>query len=206
MENQEDNDALNNALKQLLLLDTLINMFGSDHTDKVDENRFEFQKKLGEGGFGAALLIKDKSTNELIVMKILKKKLLQSNDDYEKSYDKEVAILKRMNHPNIISFKGGEKDDEGNLIIFTDYADGGTVLDKIVEASENNTVLDEDVRLNYFVQVLNALKHVHENNIIHRDVKPDNVFLTKEGVVKLGDFGIAKSLEYTIELAKTQVG
>lgn len=72
--------------------------------------------------------------------------------------------------------------------------------------SQRGNLLPEDQILNWFVQLCLALKHVHDRKILHRDIKSQNVFLTKKGVVKLGDFGIARVLNSTVELARTCIG
>ena len=85
-----------------------------------------------------------------------------------------------------------------------DFADGGDMHTKIKE--RNGRLFDENQLIDWFVQVCLALKHVHDRKIIHRDLKAQNIFLTKTGRIKLGDFGIAKVLNSTMENAKTMVG
>ena len=72
--------------------------------------------------------------------------------------------------------------------------------------AQRGRLFPEDQILNWFVQLCLALKHVHDRKILHRDIKSQNVFLTKRGVVKLGDFGIARVLNSTVELARTCIG
>jgi len=85
-----------------------------------------------------------------------------------------------------------------------DYADGGDLSMKIKE--QNGKLFSEDEILNWFTQVCLAIKHIHDRKILHRDIKSQNIFLMKDGRVKLGDFGIAKCLNQTIDKAKTYVG
>ena len=88
-----------------------------------------------------------------------------------------------------------------------DYADGGDLQKKIKEAKENGmSYLTEDQILNWFTQICLAMKHCHDRKILHRDLKSGNIFLTSNGIVKLGDFGIAKVLSNTVEKAVTIVG
>ena len=89
-----------------------------------------------------------------------------------------------------------------------DYADGGDLTAKIKEAKEvgASNLLPEDTVLNWFTQICLAIKHCHDRKILHRDLKAQNVFLMKNGIVKLGDFGIAKVLNSTVEKAVTIVG
>lgn len=85
-----------------------------------------------------------------------------------------------------------------------DYADGGDLSKKI--KSTKGSYFSENQILNWFTQICLALKHVHDRKIIHRDLKCQNIFLTSENIVKLGDFGIAKPLQLTLEKIKTVVG
>ena len=89
-----------------------------------------------------------------------------------------------------------------------DYADGGDLTSKIKEAKEvgAGNLLPEDTILNWFTQICLAMKHCHDRKILHRDLKAGNVFLMNNGIVKLGDFGIAKVLNSTVEKAVTIVG
>jgi NIMA (never in mitosis gene a)-related kinase len=106
-----------------------------------------------------------------------------------------------------------------------DYADGGDLGDYLKKQRAQHVLLPEKQVLDWFVQMCLAMKHIHDRKILHRDLKSQNVsnvffcvhvcnavlffckvFLTKEGVVKLGDFGIAKVLEHTMECAETAIG
>lgn len=85
-----------------------------------------------------------------------------------------------------------------------EYADGGDLNKMIREAKGNH--FSESQILNWFTQICLAIKHIHDRKIIHRDLKCQNIFMTKEGYIKLGDFGIAKHLSKTLEKIKTVVG
>ena len=123
--------------------------------------------------------------------------------DQIKDANLEGEILKELEHPNIIHFR--EVQNHNNyLFIVMDYADGGDLSMKIKE--QNGKFFPEDKILDWFTQVCLAIKHIHDRRILHRDIKSQNIFLMKNGQVKLGDFGIAKCLDHTIDKAKTYVG
>lgn len=82
--------------------------------------------------------------------------------------------------------------ENGSLHIVLDYADGGDLGERIKAAREAGEPLEEIQILDYFVQIAAALAYVHHRNILHRDLKAPNIFLTSHGLIKLGDFGIAK--------------
>ena len=85
-----------------------------------------------------------------------------------------------------------------------DYADGGDLQIRI--RGQKGKFFNETQILDWFTQTCLAIKHIHDRKILHRDIKSQNIFLTKNGLVKLGDFGIAKCLNYTMDKAKTIVG
>ncbi|TRZ01695.1 hypothetical protein DNTS_006527 [Danionella cerebrum] len=92
----------------------------------------------------------------------------------------------------------------GCLYIVMDYCEGGDLFKKI--NNQRGTLFREEQILDWFVQICLALKHVHDRKILHRDIKSQNIFLTKDGTVQLGDFGIARVLNSTVELARTCIG
>ena len=87
-----------------------------------------------------------------------------------------------------------------------DYADGGDLQGHIKAQREKGGYLEESTILNWFTQICLAMKHCHDRKILHRDLKAQNIFLTTNGIIKLGDFGIAKVLNSTVEKAVTIVG
>ena len=111
-----------------------------------------------------------------------------------------------MRHPYIITYKESFMDKRC-LCIVMDYADGGDLYTKIANQKKIGKVCySEDQILDWFVQMALAIKHIHDRKILHRDLKSQNIFLTKKGMIKLGDFGIARVLSDTRSKAKTVVG
>ena len=167
-------------------------------------SKYKVKKLLGEGSFGKAFLCSRDSDEDLCVIKQIKVEDMtkQEKDDVIN----ESTILSKLDKPNIIKFfKFFEsKTPQQTFNIVTEYADGGDLSEKIKE--QNKTPFKESDILDYFTQICLALKHIHEKKIIHRDLKSGNVFLMKSGLVKLGDFGIAKTFKNTMDKAKTMVG
>ena len=87
-----------------------------------------------------------------------------------------------------------------------EFANEGDLNKKILEMKKKEIYFSEDTIWNWFTQICLALKHVHDRKVIHRDLKTQNIFLTNEGKVKLGDFGIAKPLMMTLDKIKTVIG
>lgn len=159
-------------------------------------------KILGEGSFGKCYLVQANSDNSKRVIKQVDLNPLSKPEQAE-AY-REAKVLEQLDHPNIIRFREVYKTKKNKLCIVMDYADGGDLASKI--KSQRSSPFPEDFILSVFVQLCLALKHVHDRKVIHRDLKPQNVFLMQSGNVKLGDFGIAKVLSRTVEQAKTLVG
>ncbi len=121
------------------------------------------------------------------------------------SIDTEVRILGKLNHPYIVTYYENFVVDN-SLCIVMEFADDGDLLKRVKEARTANESIPEDQVWTWASQLLQALSYLHSKKIIHRDLKSRNVFLMKNGVVKVGDFGISKVLQFTDDLAKTNVG
>ncbi|XP_054716580.1 probable serine/threonine-protein kinase nek3 [Uloborus diversus] len=162
---------------------------------------FKVIESLGEGSFGSALLVQDIQSKKCYVVK--KISMLNLNKQEKDEALKEVQVLSQMQHPNIITYHSSFEEND-NLYIVTDYCDGGDLYSKI--KAQNGVPFTEDQILDWFVQICLAVKHVHDRKILHRDIKTQNIFLTKSGIAKLGDFGIARVLSNTSDLARTCIG
>jgi serine/threonine protein kinase len=124
---------------------------------------------------------------------------------------KEVGFLAKLAHPAIIGYREWfEKTTQSYnqtrrvLYIVMEYADGGDL--SILIKNRRGKPFPEEQIVYYMVQMALALKHMHDRKIIHRDVKAENVFLNRKNQVKIGDFGISKSLERTLAQARTRIG
>ncbi|XP_077441349.1 serine/threonine-protein kinase Nek1 isoform X14 [Vanacampus margaritifer] len=164
-------------------------------------DKYEKVKKIGEGSFGKAVLVKAKKDGHQYVIKEVS--ISGMSDKERQESRKEVSVLANMSHPNIVQYK--ESFEEGGcLYIVMDYCEGGDLFKKI--NSQKGMLFTEEQILDWFVQICLALKHIHDRKILHRDIKSQNIFLTKDGTVQLGDFGIARVLNSTVELARTCIG
>ncbi|XP_074722590.1 serine/threonine-protein kinase Nek1 isoform X9 [Strix uralensis] len=158
-------------------------------------------RKIGEGSFGKAILVKAKENGQQYVIKEINISKM-SNKEREESR-REVAVLANMKHPNIVLYRESFEEN-GCLYIVMDYCEGGDLFKKI--NAQKGILFSEDQILDWFVQICLALKHIHDRKILHRDIKSQNIFLTKDGTIQLGDFGIARVLNSTAELARTCIG
>ncbi|XP_009892082.1 PREDICTED: serine/threonine-protein kinase Nek1 [Charadrius vociferus] len=158
-------------------------------------------RKIGEGSFGKAILVKAKENGQQYVIKEINISKM-SNKEREESR-REVAVLANVKHPNIVLYRESFEEN-GCLYIVMDYCEGGDLFKKI--NAQKGILFSEDQILDWFVQICLALKHIHDRKILHRDIKSQNIFLTKDGTIQLGDFGIARVLNSTAELARTCIG
>ncbi|XP_058436351.1 serine/threonine-protein kinase Nek1 isoform X7 [Marmota monax] len=158
-------------------------------------------QKIGEGSFGKAILVESTEDGRQYVIKEISISGMSSKEREESR--REVAVLANMKHPNIVQYRESFEEN-GSLYIVMDYCEGGDLFKRI--NAQKGILFQEDQILDWFVQICLALKHVHDRKILHRDIKSQNIFLTKDGTVQLGDFGIARVLNSTVELARTCIG
>lgn len=175
-------------------------------TKQIRKQTYTQVKQLGEGSYGKAYLVKCSLDNTLAVIKTMP--LDSMSDEAKKEAFKESKILEKLNHPNIIKFIEVFRSNKpfSTLNIVMEYADGGDLNKAIKEQQKIKKFFPETKILDWFCQICLAVKHIHSKKILHRDLKSGNVFLTNSGIVKLGDFGISKSLNNTLEKAKTVIG
>ena len=165
---------------------------------------YKIIKLLGTGSYGKAFLCTNRVDNSQCVVKQINIQNMSEKDKQETL--NEARILEKLDHPNIIKFKEVfiANKPVKTLNIVTEYADGGDLA--LTIKNQKNEYFKESQILDYFTQICLAIKHIHTKHIIHRDLKSQNIFLTKNNLVKLGDFGIAKNLSYTWQKAKTMIG
>ncbi|CAN0324950.1 unnamed protein product, partial [Ectocarpus fasciculatus] len=167
-------------------------------------DRYRVNEVVGSGGFGQAVLCTRKTDNKACIIKQINIPML--SPEARREARKEATLLENLSHPSIVGFWESffHGPSEGLLCIVMDYADGGDLGDYLKK--RNGRLLDEELIFDWFVQMTSALRYIHEKNILHRDLKPMNVFLTGSGTIKLGDFGIAKVLECTADMANSICG
>eukprot|EP00892_Ulva_mutabilis_P004300 jgi/Ulvmu1/2241/UM013_0088.1 len=164
-------------------------------------HKYERGKVLGKGSFGRAVLAKNRADGKHVVIKEVSMRNMKPAE--REAAKQEAELLKVLQHPNIVSCH--ESFIEGTtLCIVMDYCSEGDLHVALQE--RRGAALTEAAILDYFVQICLALKHLHDKHILHRDVKTQNVFLARNGIVKLGDLGVSKVLDSTTALAATGVG
>jgi len=159
-------------------------------------------KKIGEGSFGVAVLVQDKDGSQVVVKLVDVSRA--SKKELEES-KRESRLLAQLKHPYIVRYRENFAE-KGWLGIVMDFCDGGDVMAQITTADKKKTRIEETVIMRWLTQSMLALKYLHGKHILHRDLKPQNLFLTKTRDLKVGDFGISKVMACTAAFARSFVG
>ncbi len=164
-------------------------------------NRYELIKKIGGGGMALVYKAKCNLLNRYVAVKILRSEFVNDNE-FVKRFRIEAQSAASLSHPNIVSiYDVGQEDDIYYIVM--EYINGNTLKDYIIE----NGKLSWREAMSLSIQVCSAIEHAHKNNIIHRDIKPHNILLTKDGIAKVTDFGIARAVtSTTITMAGSTIG
>ncbi|KAL4505408.1 hypothetical protein ABPG72_002470 [Tetrahymena utriculariae] len=166
---------------------------------------YKFIKNIAKGSYGYVFLVKKINDGSVYVIKNIPTMFMSENE--KRQSQKEYIILKKLTHPHIIKFKEARNCIQKHMIqIVMEYAEGGDLHQKIQRQKNIGKLFSEEKVLDWFIQICLALEHLHTNKIIHRDIKPKNIFLTQQNCIKLGDFGVSKELEYTKQLLSSKIG
>lgn len=168
---------------------------------KVLGDRYEIVEKVGSGGMSVVYKAKCRLLNRFVAIKILRQEFVD-NEEFIKRFRVEAQAAASLSHPNIVSiYDVGNQDDLYYIVM--EYVDGVTLKEYIVYKK----VLDWKETLKVSMQICSALEHAHKNGIVHRDIKPHNIIITTDGVVKVTDFGIARATTYfTVTFAGNAIG
>jgi NIMA (never in mitosis gene a)-related kinase len=165
---------------------------------------YETLRRVGRGHHGTAWLVRDVRDGRHYCLKTIN---LQSYDDTERSQAAgEVSLLRSLDHPCIVRYREHFLNSEGMLCLVMTFCEGGDLASAIRAQKETGALFGENQVLDWFAQLALALGHTHERRILHRDIKTQNVFLSRGSLVKLGDFGIARVLDGSHSHAQTVVG
>ena len=163
------------------------------------EGDFEVLDKLGRGGMGQVFKARQKSLDRLVAIKILPLNLCK-NEEFIGRFKREARLAGKFYHPNAIQvFDIGE--NKGQYFYIMEYVDGGSLKEKLnAEGKFDQVYVVEVLR-----QVLSVLKEAETMKIIHRDIKPDNIMLTSDGIVKLADLGLAREVNDNAGLTQMKI-
>jgi len=147
--------------------------------------RYEIRSQIGEGGMGEVYRARDEKLNRDVAIKVLPATFSQDAERLRR-FEQEAQATSALNHPNILAvYDVGTH--EGAPYVVSELLEGETLRQRI-----GSTALAQRRAIDYALQIAHGLAAAHERGIVHRDLKPDNLFITKDGRVKILDFGIAK--------------
>ena len=150
---------------------------------------YDLQRELGRGAFGVVHLAARRTDGELFAIKILEFDELGAAE--RQACLREAQLLSRLRHPNVIGFEDAALEG-GKMHIVMEHAGGGTL--ELAEARAAGAHIAEDRLLDLLVQLASALHYMHACRVVHRDVKPANIFLAADGTPKLADVGISQGM------------
>ena len=149
--------------------------------------KYKINKLIGRGGMANVYLGTDMGSGIKVAIKILKPEF-STDEEFIRRFDTEAKAVSSLNHANIVKVFG--VGHEGNFrYIVQEYIDGITVKELI----NQNGHLDWKVAVPIVIQVGMALEYAHKNGIVHRDIKPQNILISRERIAKITDFGIARA-------------
>lgn len=154
-------------------------------------SHYKIIEKLGEGGMGIIYKAEDVKLKRIVALKVLPESFTR-DEDSRRRFMYEAQHASSLQHQNICTIHEINETEDGQYFIAMDYYEGETLKSKI---SKEQLGIDEIIDITS--QIAEGLRKAHEKGIIHRDIKPANIFITKEGVVKILDFGLAKKVDQT---------
>ena len=162
-------------------------------------SHYKILEKLGEGGMGVVYKAEDTKLKRTVALKFLPSDITRDADAKER-FLHEAQAASALNHPNICGIHTIE-EFEGQQFIDMEFVEGVTLREKIAQCRAKSLFALQDA-IQYAIQIGEGLNAAHKKGIVHRDIKPDNIMLTDEGLVKIMDFGLAK-LKGKSKLTKT---
>ncbi|MFO0813138.1 MAG: serine/threonine-protein kinase [Gemmatales bacterium] len=169
-------------------------------TQPVTIGDFTVMKKLGQGGMGAVFKAKQLSLDREVALKVLARHLAD-DEKFVSRFEREARVMAKLDHGNIIRCYHIGKE-LGLHYLAMEYVDGCSLQDLI----DKNGKLSVADALYVALRVADALQYAHELNMVHRDIKPDNVLISKKGVVKVADLGLAKPVNDDLSMTASGVG
>ena len=156
--------------------------------------KYKNAKRIGRGNYGTVYKVVHRATNKVYCLKQI---VMEAYSDDERALaEQEVEVLRTLDHPGIVRYYEHFVADDSLCVVMA-YCEGGDLARVIKQRADRGDFFSEGEILDWFVQIVMALHHIHTKRILHRDLKTQNIFISRGrdgtmGLVKLGDFGISK--------------
>jgi serine/threonine-protein kinase len=155
----------------------------------VLSGRYRLEAKLGSGGMSTVYLARDQTLDRQVAVKVMHREMSEQADQLER-FRQEARSVAKFSHPNVVSVIDAGEDGGHPYIVF-EYVEGETLKQRI----NRNGALDPQEAIAYAIEIGRGLSVAHARNMVHRDIKPQNILIDHEGRAKLTDFGISRQLE-----------
>src|SRR6478735_8353845 len=155
----------------------------------VLSGRYKLEAKLGSGGMSTVYLARDATLDRAVAVKVMHREMSEQPDQLER-FRQEARAVAKLSHPNVVAVIDAGEDGGHPYIVF-EYVEGETLKQRIARIG----ALDPQEALAYAIEIARGLTVAHARNMVHRDIKPQNVLIDSEGRAKLTDFGISRQLE-----------
>jgi len=154
---------------------------------RILAERYSIEAVIGEGGMSKVWRAIDQNTGKTVAVKVLKEEY-KDDEVFVRRFEREALAASRMSHPNIANLLDVGTEEDGTRYLVIEYVSGKTLKEYIRE----NGALRAEMASQIIIRVLAAVQHAHQNGVIHRDIKPQNILIDKGGAIKVSDFGIAR--------------
>ncbi len=155
----------------------------------VLSGRYRLEAKLGSGGMSTVYLARDETLDRPVAVKVMHREMSEQPDQLER-FRQEARAVAKLSHPNVVSVIDAGEDSGYPYIVF-EYVEGETLKQRIARVG----ALDTQEAIAYAIEIARGLTVAHARNMVHRDIKPQNILIDSEGRAKLTDFGISRQLE-----------
>ncbi|XP_016335283.1 serine/threonine-protein kinase Nek1-like [Sinocyclocheilus anshuiensis] len=167
----------------------------------LEKYELTIMKELGRAVSGIAFLVKSPDGDLYVVKEIYYRDMKEMDKVIQ-----EVEILKKLKHGYIVNYEDSFEDEKAGLFyVMMEYCAGGDLYKKM-EAQKERGIFTEEQIIDWLIQICLALQYIHENNVLHGDINPQNVFLTEDDYINLGDFGCSTTLERADAYSTSVVG
>ena len=166
----------------------------------VVDNRYALARPLGGGGMAKVYLAHDEVLDRNVAIKLLREQYAD-DEEFVERFKREAQSAAALTHPNIVSIFDRGRSEGGDYYIAMEYVPGGTLKERLVR----DGALSPGVAAGVAEQIADALAAAHEKGVVHRDIKPQNVLVTRSGDVKVTDFGIARAASSSVVTATSVV-